>query len=65
MDLCVFDGVGVALDNMKYQQPGAHGAVIFFPSNIQKIYRTSRRCTLFLAPGFFKHYCQVITSPFT
>ena len=30
MDLCVFDGVRVALDNMKYYHPGAHGAVIFF-----------------------------------
>ena len=54
MDLCVFDAVRVALDNMKYEHPGAHGAMIFFfPSNIQKINRTSRRCTLFLAPGFF------------
>ena len=53
MDLCVFEGVGVALDNMKYLHPGAHGAVIFFSIKYTEIYRTSKRCTLFLAPGFF------------
>ena len=41
MDLCVFDGVGVALDNMKYQHPGAHGAVIFFSIKYTK--NTERR----------------------
>ena len=147
MDLCVFDGIGVALDNMKYWHLGpgcskltsslvndtlkfqtlisqirqhfcrknvrsfcsAKAFLIFSTKNISvtgykvvkhltswplnelvklmMLWTTGPRCTrgcdiffhqiyknipnveavhfVFLAPGFFKHHCQVITSPFT